>query len=120
MTTTTSRLLAGGGLAAALLALAGCATGRNDLSGPVVGVALDLPDHFMVARSGLGRTDEPKPGEGCRNPMVDPRDHTILTLRRSAGGTGDYWVGSQKYGLTTTQLLRVDCATGRAIGIVAE
>lgn len=107
-------------LAAALLAAAACATGRNDMTGPIVGVPLDTPDHFMVVRTGIGKAKEPKPGEGCRNPMVDPRDHTELLLRRSAGDTGDYWVQNPKYGLTSQQLLRIDCATGKAIGIVAE
>ncbi|MGA7990451.1 MAG: hypothetical protein WCC53_03360 [Thermoanaerobaculia bacterium] len=118
---TTSGPYARGGAAAvaiALLALAGCTTVRNDMSGPIVGVPLDLPDHFMVARSGLGRAEEPASGEGCRNPMVDPRDKTMLTLRRSAGGKGDYGVENEKYGVTSQQLLRIDCATGKAIGIV--
>ncbi len=107
------------GLAAALLlALAGCASGKNDMSGPIVGVPLDLPDHFVVVQSGVGKANEPKPDEGCRNPMIDPRDKTLLELRRSANGKGDYRV--QNYGLASTQLLRIDCATGKAIGIVAE
>jgi hypothetical protein len=103
-----------------VLALLGCASSRNDLSGPVVGVALDVPDHFKVARSGLGKSEEPGADGVCRNPMVDPRDGTQLLLRRSSGGRGDYWVESQKYGVTSAQLLRVDCATGKAIGIVAQ
>lgn len=106
--------------ASTLFALAGCATGKNDMAGPIVGVPLDMPDHFMVARSGLGKSEEPKPGEGCKNPMVDPRDKTMLTLRRSAGGKGDYWVESQKYGVTSQHLLRIDCATGKALGIVDQ
>jgi hypothetical protein len=109
------------GLAAALLlALAGCASGKSDMSGPIVGAPLDLPDHFVVALSGISKYAEPKADEGCRNPMIDPRDRTELQLRRSAGGKGDYWVQSQKYGLTSSQLLRVDCATGKAIGIVDQ
>ena len=121
MQTTKVRLRArGGAVVAALLALAGCATGRNDMTGPIVGGALDLPDHFLVARSGLGKSEEPKAGEDCRNPMIDPRDKTMLTLRRSAGGKGDYWLESQKYGVTSRQLLRIDCATGKALGIVDQ
>ena len=88
------------------------------MTGPVVGVPLDTPDHFMVAKSGLGNAAEPKAGEGCRNPMVDSRDKTLLELRRSANGIGDYRV--VKYGVTSRQLLRIDCATGKAIGIVDE
>jgi hypothetical protein len=110
----------GGALAAALLALAGCATVRNDLASPIVGVPLDQPDHFRIAASGLGKSEEPREGEGCRNPMVDPRDGTMLALQRSAGGKGDYRVESGKYGLTSRQLLRIDCATGKAVGIVDE
>lgn len=108
-----------------VLALAGCASSKPDLSGPVVGVPLDLPDHFVVARSGIGKTEEPRADGVCRNPMIDPRDRGELTLRRSAGGKGDYGPeggirGARTYGLTSQQLLRIDCATGKAIGIVAE
>ena len=38
--------------------------------------AKDLPDHFMVTVTGIAQAEEPKPGEGCRNPMVDPRNGT--------------------------------------------
>jgi hypothetical protein len=113
-------------LAVLVLALAGCAsTSGKDMSGAVVGVPLDLPDHFVVARSGIGRTEEPKADGVCRNPMIDPRDGTELMLRRSAAGKGDYWpqggsMGTRRYGMTTQQLLRVDCGTGKAVGIVAE
>ena len=126
MHTRISTLLARGAAAAVLVALAGCAsTGANDMSGPIEGVPLDLPDHFVVARSGIGKTEEPKADGVCRNPMIDPRDRTELTLRRSAAGKGDYWPeggirGKHMYGLTSQQLLRIDCATGKAIGIVAE
>lgn len=113
-------LARGGVVAATLVALLGCASGRNDMAGPIVGVPLNVPDHFEVAASGVNKSEEPAPGDACRNPMVDPRDRTILTLRRSAGGKGDYWVEEQKYGLTSQQLLRIDCGTGKAIGIVGE
>jgi hypothetical protein len=107
------------------LALAGCASSSgNDMSGPVVGVALDTPDHFMVALSGIGKYGEPKADGVCRNPMVDPRDRTELYLRRSAAGKGDYGLEGltdvKKYGMTSQQLLRIDCATGKAIGLVAR
>ena len=85
---------------------------------PVVGQPVEAPDHFKVAASGLGKSVEPKAGEGCRNPMVDPRDGTMLTLRRSANGVGDYWVQEQKYGVSARQLLRIDCATGKPVGVV--
>lgn len=38
----------------------------------------DTPDHFVVGVPNGSATSEPTPGEGCRNPMVDPRDGTRL------------------------------------------
>jgi hypothetical protein len=130
MLTTKKALVAGALAAVALIALVGCASGKkNDMSGPIVGVPLNLPDHFMVAASGFGKATEPKPSEGCRNPMVDPKDKTLLGLRRSANEVGDYVVlagqdggiaSGEKYGVTSQQLLRIDCATGKALGIVDQ
>jgi hypothetical protein len=110
----------------ALVALAGCASSRSSMAGPVVAEAKNLPDHFMVAVTGLAQREEPKPGEGCRNPMVDPRNGTALNLMRSKNGTGDYQVLGQQYELDSTygvdsrHLLRIDCATGKALGIVDQ
>jgi hypothetical protein len=134
MHTKTLRLLAGGGaVAVALLALPGCTTGKNDMSRPIVGVPLNMPDHFMVVVSGIASVEEPKPGEGCKSPLADPRGKTVktlLTLKRSADGKGDYVVETmgdessgidgKAYGLTSRQLLRIDCATGKALGIVDQ
>jgi hypothetical protein len=50
--------------------------------------------------------------------MIDPRDHTRLTLIRSAGGVGDYEAPPGRYGVQEGELLRLECATGRVIGIV--
>jgi len=105
------------------LALAGCASSRNDMSRPIVGAARDLPDHFKVSKSGLNKSEEPKAGAGCRSPMIDPRDRTMLLLQRSAAGKGDYQVQGTfseggKYGVSSRQLLRIDCDTGKALGIV--
>lgn len=109
------------GAAAALVA---CASGRGWTAGGIVAEAKDLPDHFTVAVSGLAQSEEPKAGEGCRNPMVDPRNGTVLNLMRSKDGAGDYQVlGAQyevesRYGVDSRHYLRVDCATGKALGIV--
>lgn len=114
------------GAAVAMVAFAGCASGRSSMAGPVVAEAKNLPDHFMVAATGIASSEEPKPGEGCRNPMVDPRDGTPLHLVRSKDGKGDYQVLDRDYELKTAygvdsqHLLRLDCATGKALGIVNE
>jgi hypothetical protein len=107
----------------ALVALAGCASSRSSMAGPVVAEAKNLPDHFRVAATGIAQTEEPNPGEGCRNPMVDPRNGTALNLMRSKNGMGDYQVLSEygldlTYGVDSRHLLRIDCATGKALGIV--
>lgn len=105
-------------------ALVACASGRGSMAGGIVAEAKDLPDHFMVSLSGLSQREEPKAGEGCRNPIVDPRNGTELNLMRSKDGIGDYQVlGEQyslgsRYGVDPRHYLRVDCATGKGLGIV--
>ena len=109
------------GAAAALVA---CASGGGSIAGGVVAEAKDVPDHFMVSVTGVARMEEPKAGEGCRNPLIDPRNGTELSLVRSKDGIGDYQVlGEQysagsRYGADSRHYLRVDCATGKALGIV--
>ena len=96
------------------------------MEAPVVAQAKNLPDHFMVTVTGIGQAEEPKPGEGCRNPMVDPRNGTPLVLMRSKSGVGDYQVQGRdyeldsSYGVDPRHLLRIDCATGKALGIVDQ
>lgn len=96
--------------------LAACASTQSDVDGPVLRPAVDVPAHFLVSAGGASR--EPQAGEGCRNPLVDPRDGRRLTLERSARGLGDYSVVVGAYGLAAGELLRVDCATGVPVGIV--
>jgi hypothetical protein len=104
--------------------LAACASGTSSMAGAIVAEAKDLPDHFMVSASGLSQMEEPKAGEGCRNPLIDPRNGTTLNLMRSKDGIGDYQVlGEQyalgsRYGVDPRHYLRLDCATGKALGIV--
>jgi hypothetical protein len=98
----------------------GCAPGAATDARPDSGTAqvIDAPDHFIVGAIGSADAREPRAGEGCRNPMVDPRDGTALTLVRSDKGMGDYEVPEGRYGVGAKQLLRLDCATGRVVGIV--
>ena len=105
-------------------ALVACASARDSMAGGIVAEAKDLPDHFMVSVSGLAQAEEPKAGEGCRNPLIDPRNSTVLNLMRSKDGIGDYQVLDAeyallpRYGVDSRHYLRVDCATGKALGIV--
>jgi hypothetical protein len=102
-----------------LVALAGCASGGESI-GNADRAATDLPDHFLVGTFMGPETTEPSTGEGCRNPMVDPRDDTRLMLTRSSGGRGDYAVPAGRYGVAANELLRLDCASGVPIGIVRK
>lgn len=79
---------------------------------------LNLPDYFLVGSFTSSAVTEPGPGDECRNPLVDPRDGTMLRLVRSTGGKGAYEVPDQKYGVRTGELLRIDCATGRGMVVV--
>lgn len=111
-------------LLGAATVLSACASGRGSVAGGIVAEAKDLPDHFMVSATGVAQREEPRPGEGCRNPMVDPRNGTELNLMRARDGVGDYQVmGDQyslgsRYGVDSRHYLRIDCATGKALGIV--
>ena len=98
----------------------GCASQREiAVSGSPA--ARGLPDHFLVgAHTDPGFRQEPRAGEGCRNPLVDPQDGTRLTLVRSSGGRGDYSVAAGRYNVGRRELLRVECATGRPVGIVRQ
>ncbi len=57
-------------------------------------------------------------GNGCRSPMVDPRDGTRIVFLRSADQRADYAVAGGRYGVTEHELLRLDCNTGTVVGIV--
>jgi len=85
--------------------------------------ARDLPEQFMIDTSTIPVTLAPE--AGCVTRLIDPRDGTRLTLVRSTRRTakpeflGDYSVEpAGRYGIGANSLLRVDCMTGRGLGIV--
>lgn len=69
------------------------------------------------AREGMNLGDN-----SCKSPMIDPQDRTEITMVRSYGnGLGDYRVATTgKYGVGEGELLRINCSTGEAVGIVRE
>lgn len=78
-------------------------------------VISDTPDHFLVVDTATGAVSEPA-GPACRNPLIDPRNGTRLTLIRSHGGAGDYLPDQLRYGLAANQLLRIRCSDGQPVG----
>lgn len=100
-----------------LVALSGCAT-TDFAPERVLRPAADAPDHFRVGSPSDPTTTEPTPGDDCRSPMVDPRDGARIQLERSASGLGDYAVAAGRYGVGGDELLRLECGTGRPVGVV--
>lgn len=97
--------------------VSGCAS-TSFTTMEIIREADDAPDHFLVGLPSSTETMEPSAGDGCRSPMVDPRDETRLTLVRSGSDLGDYEVPLGHYGIGRGELLRLECSTGRAIGVV--
>ena len=101
-----------------ILLLIGCAHTQEDSeTDRELRSASDTPPAFITE-------DGVPPVQSCNTTIIDPRDQTRLRLIRSAiiGGTyrGDYDVPDGKYGVRRDELLRVDCATGETVGIVAS
>jgi len=94
---------------AAFLLLAGCGSTRYP-SDMEMRPASGTPDLF--------RFELPLDPELCRSPAIDPRDGARFILYRAQGGRGDYEVPEGRYGARADEVLRISCATGRAIGFV--
>lgn len=101
-------------LASAAL-LAACAT--SDFDPARVGPAPDPVPARFVNEAGAGASSA-SPEAGCRSPMVDPESGTALRMIRSSRTQGDYAAPAGAYGLAEDELLRLDCASGRVIGVV--
>lgn len=105
-------------LVAVLLVAAGCSLGvSSTLGGPVLRPAVDVPARFVLDPAAPMASDT-IPGTGCRSPLYDPRDSTLIRLTRSASGRGDYEAAAGRYGVRAGELLRIDCRTGASLGIV--
>lgn len=78
-------------------------------------VASGLPGRFLFQGFPPDVVENPAT---CRNPVIDPSDGAQLTLLRSDRGRGDYEVTRGRYGARSDELLRIDCASGTAIGLV--
>jgi len=99
----------------AIFALAACNTSMSYPTA-VLRPAEGAPERFVKADSSpITGTPGAAP---CASPIVDPRNGARLTMERAYQGNGDYTVPAGSYGVRTGELLRVDCATGAAVGIV--
>ena len=101
---------------AAVLALA-CSSGVGTMTA-VIRPAEATPARFEPELADLRIVGDTIAGAGCRSPMKDPRDGTVITFLRSTTTIGDYHVPSGRYGVGPDELLRIECNTGRVVGIV--
>ena len=91
----------------------GCATGGGGY--PLDGEVRAL-DHAPLL---LSQAVAPDRSGACQSPVRDPNANLTLTLVRSSSGLGDYRPAPvDAYGLRVTELLRVDCRSGRVLGAV--
>ena len=80
--------------------------------------ATDAPPRFEPRDASLRLTSgDTLAGPGCLSPMIDPRDRTEVRFVFSKT-YGDYEMPAGRYGAGAGELLRLDCNTGRVIGIV--
>ena len=101
-----------------VLASLGCSIGLSSNSG-VVRPAEDVPNHFEPKNSNARiMPADTIAGSGCLSPMVDPRDGTEIGFLRSDQENADYAVPGRMYGVGTGELLRLECNTGRVLGVV--
>jgi hypothetical protein len=91
---------------AALATAVACGGGIDPLLQPTLRTADRAPDAFVLP--------------ACQNPLFDPADRTELRLVRSAHGRGDYEVPNGKYGVREAELLRLECGSGRTVGVVKK
>ena len=108
-----------------LLCSAGCAASALSMypTDAPVRAASDTPERFRVGSvDTAGVLTQPQRDGACRNPMVDPRDGTRLRLVQSRpvgdDHIGDYEPPVGRYGVKPGELLRLNCGTGEAIGVV--
>ena len=99
------------------IALTACASGTAQM---VRGPASDTPAAFLVLDTATGESRPVDPNLTCESPLVDPRSGRKLMMVRSENGLGDYRPDEPSYGLTGTELLRVNCSTGVTLGRVAQ
>ena len=98
--------------------VAACSIG---MSGPrgVLRDAENVPNHFEP-KNPDARILPPDTlaGSGCLSPMVDPRDGTEIGFLRASDGHADYATPNGMYGVGRNELLRLECNTGKVLGIV--
>lgn len=100
----------------AACAVAGCGGAPPALQAPP---PVTAPPRFvpLVSTNLIGPADT-LAGAGCLSPLADPVTAIHIILIRSESGLGDYLAPSGSYGIKDGMLLRLECNSGRVLGIV--
>ena len=102
-----------------VVAISGCFIGMSSGGGGVRRPAEDVPNHFEPKNPNARMMPaDTIAGSGCLSPMVDPRDGSEIGILRSEEGYADYAVPGRMYGVGSGELLRLECNTGKVLGIV--
>lgn len=99
-----------------IAALSGCGSSNasTDADQEVLRPPSDAPESFSaVFATPVGSKD-------CQSRLVDPVDQVELVLIKSFDGVGDYLVPLGKYRMASDELLRINCRTGKVIGVVKK
>ena len=103
-------------MVAVIVAAAGCASAsRGFPSDDVARQASDTPDRFVADAGAPAATSSTA---ACQSPITDPRTGAKLRFVRTQPGRGDYEVAAGQYGARAGELLRIDCNTLKAVGLV--
>ena len=104
-----------------LSAAGGCTTVKQTMKQSLKIVPEDIERHATDTPGTFVREDGlPNLGTRCLATLVDMQDKSAIQLVRTLrSGVGDYRVTTGKYGVGDGELLRVDCATARPLGIAA-
>jgi hypothetical protein len=99
------------------LTLGGCAHHSQYPPDEVARPATDMPTRFVYDATDY--SPDSIPMGVCRTPMADPRDRArLIMVRIVPGRRADYEVPPGRYGVKSGELLRINCLTSAAIGIV--
>jgi hypothetical protein len=101
--------------ASVLTACAGVSATTGFPQSAPIRAATDTPARFDIASVGGGAAA----ADGtCQSPIRDPRTGLELRFVRAVPGLGDYAVPEGAYGARAGELLRIDCRTWQAVGLV--
>lgn len=101
-------------LVLALIIFAGCGSSGTTQDPDLLRPATDAPESFIPVFATTSDNNE------CQSRLVDPVEQVELVLIRALGEVGDYVVPAGRYGVAADELLRIECRSGKVIGVVSK